>query len=200
MASMGTPDPEEVVTALHRFGLERDRLRTALSRRLGVAAADLDALEHLELGGALSQRELTERLLLTSGAVTQLVDRLERMRPVTPRAPPPPPPPPPGGLAPAPPRPTAASPWWSWPPTPNSPTCPNSAATTKSHAAPRASYPRPAALTSHASWPTSPTLQPQQPNSYPRSPTPGRRPRRVPPEASRPSGRCPTNGVSSVSG
>src|SRR3954452_14004959 len=83
MVGMGTPDPEEVVTALHRFGLERDRLRTALSRRLGVAVADLDALEHLELAGALSQRELTERLLLTSGAVTQLVDRLERMRLVT---------------------------------------------------------------------------------------------------------------------
>src|SRR3954467_14792998 len=83
MAYMGTPDPDEVVTALHRFGLERDRLRTALSRRLGVAVADLDALEHLELAGALSQRELTERLLLTSGAVTQLVDRLERMRLVT---------------------------------------------------------------------------------------------------------------------
>src|SRR3954454_9875388 len=88
MAGMGTPDPEEVVTALHRFGLERDRLRTALSRRLGVAVADLDALEHLELAGALSQRELTERLLLTSGAVTQLVDRLERMR-LLPRRPPP---------------------------------------------------------------------------------------------------------------
>jgi hypothetical protein len=76
----------------------------------------------------------------------------------------------------APPRPTAASPWWSWPPTPNSPTCPNSAATTKPHAAPLASYPPPAALTSHASLPTSPTLQPQQPNSCPRSPTPGRTP------------------------
>jgi DNA-binding MarR family transcriptional regulator len=80
---MRTPGPAEVVTALHRFGLERDRLRTALSRRLGVAVADLDALEHLELAGALSQRELAERLLLTSGAVTQLVDRLERMRLVT---------------------------------------------------------------------------------------------------------------------
>src|SRR2546423_13601021 len=86
MRGMGTPDPAEVVTALHRFGLERDRLRTALSRRLGVAVADLDALEHLELAGALSQRELAERLLLTSGAVTQLVDRLERMRLVSRRA------------------------------------------------------------------------------------------------------------------
>src|SRR3954453_4518456 len=102
MADMGTPGPEEVVTALHRFGLERDRLRTALARRLAVAAADLDALAHLELGGALSQRGLAERLLLTSGAVTQLVDRLERMRFVTRRPHPTHRPPTPVELAPGP--------------------------------------------------------------------------------------------------
>ena len=73
-----TSSSTEVVTALHRFGLERDRLRTALARRLGVALADLDALEHLELAGQLSQRDLAERLLLSSGAVTFLVDRLEQ--------------------------------------------------------------------------------------------------------------------------
>jgi DNA-binding Lrp family transcriptional regulator len=70
--------PEDVVTALHAFGLARDALRAALARRLGLATADLDALEHLELAGALSHRDLAERLSLTSGAVTQLVDRLER--------------------------------------------------------------------------------------------------------------------------
>ena len=75
---MRTSSSDEVVAALHRFGLERDRLRTALARRLGVAAADLDALEHLELAGPLSQRDLAERLLLSSGAVTFLVDRMER--------------------------------------------------------------------------------------------------------------------------
>lgn len=70
--------PAEVVAALHRFGRERDRLRTALARRLGMAGADLDALAHLEAAGPLSQREIGERLLLTSGAITTLVDRLER--------------------------------------------------------------------------------------------------------------------------
>lgn len=54
------------------------RLRTALARRLGIPVADLDALEHLELAGPLPQRDLAERLLLSSGAVTFLVDRLER--------------------------------------------------------------------------------------------------------------------------
>lgn len=68
---------EDVVGALHRFGLERDRLRIAQARRLGIAVADLDALEHLELAGPLTQRDLAMRLLLSSGAVTFLVDRLE---------------------------------------------------------------------------------------------------------------------------
>lgn len=40
---------------------------------------DVDALEYLERFGALTQRDLGARLLLTSGAVTMLVDRLERL-------------------------------------------------------------------------------------------------------------------------
>ena len=45
--------------------------------RSASAATDLDALEHLEADGPLTQRELGERLSLTSGAITMLVDRLE---------------------------------------------------------------------------------------------------------------------------
>lgn len=66
----------DAVAALHRFGTQRDRLRAALARRLRLPLNDLDALEHLELAGPLSQRDLADRLLLTSGAVTLLVDRL----------------------------------------------------------------------------------------------------------------------------
>jgi hypothetical protein len=77
MAFVTSSVPADVVAALHRFGLERDRLRSALCRVLELPVTDLDALEHLELAGPLSQRELAERLLLTSGAVTVLVDRLE---------------------------------------------------------------------------------------------------------------------------
>src|SRR5262245_11986691 len=76
---MGNPSPAEVVARLQRFGLARDRLRSALASRLGIGVTDVDALEHLE-HGPLSQRELGARLLVTSGAVTQLVDRLERLR------------------------------------------------------------------------------------------------------------------------
>jgi len=78
MAAVVSPKADEVVAALHRFGLQRDRFRAALARRVGVALTDLDALEHLERDGPLSQRELGDRLTLSSGAVTFLVDRLER--------------------------------------------------------------------------------------------------------------------------
>ena len=63
---------------MQRFGLQRDRMRAALARRAGISQTDLDALEHLEADGPLTQRDLGERLSLTSGAVTMLVDRLER--------------------------------------------------------------------------------------------------------------------------
>ena len=62
---------------MQRFGLQRDRMRAALARRAGISPTDLDALEHLEADGPLTQRDLGERLSLTSGAVTMLVDRLE---------------------------------------------------------------------------------------------------------------------------
>jgi len=53
-------------------------MRAALAGRAGLSATDLDALEHLEAEGQLTQRELGERLSLTSGAITMLVDRLEQ--------------------------------------------------------------------------------------------------------------------------
>lgn len=52
-------------------------MRAALARHAGLSATDLDALEHLEADGLLTQRDLGERLSITSGAVTMLVDRLE---------------------------------------------------------------------------------------------------------------------------
>jgi len=75
---MTTVEPGVMAAALQRFGLERDRLRAALASQGGISPAELDALEHLEADGPLTQRELGERLWLTSGAITMLVDRLER--------------------------------------------------------------------------------------------------------------------------
>jgi DNA-binding MarR family transcriptional regulator len=75
---MTTRSADELAGRLQRFGLQRDRMRAALARRAGISSTDLDALEHLEADGPLTQRDLGERLSLTSGAVTMLVDRLEK--------------------------------------------------------------------------------------------------------------------------
>src|SRR3954447_15527669 len=75
----GVPaSPASIRLLLHRFGLERDRLRAALCQRAGITESELDALEYLEADGPLTQRQLGERLLLSSGGITVLVDRLER--------------------------------------------------------------------------------------------------------------------------
>jgi len=68
----------EVRQSLHRFGLARDRLSAAVRHRTGLGASELEALEHLEEDGRMTQRELAHRLALTSGGTTLLVDRLER--------------------------------------------------------------------------------------------------------------------------
>ena len=66
-----------VRSQLHRFGLARDRLNFGLVRKVGLSPTGLHALEHLEAAGPLRPTELGERLGLTSGAVTALIDRLE---------------------------------------------------------------------------------------------------------------------------
>ena len=77
---MGDASPRDVVRQLHLFGLARDRLRGAMTSLLGLGLTDLDAVEYLERFGPLNQRDLGKRLQLTSGAVTLLVDRLERLQ------------------------------------------------------------------------------------------------------------------------
>jgi len=68
---------------LHRFGLARDRLSAAVCETAGLAPRELQALEELEEDGPMTQRELADRLRLSSGGMTLLVDRLERAGLVT---------------------------------------------------------------------------------------------------------------------
>jgi len=69
---------DELCQRLRRFGLERDRFKAAVARSTGVSQADFNALEHLDDEGPLTPGQLAERLNLTAGAVTALIDRLER--------------------------------------------------------------------------------------------------------------------------
>ena len=70
---------EEVVNLLRvEFG-EVLAFATAMARRTGLGLSEMAALEHLQHShGRLTPTELGRRPSLSSGAVTALVDRLER--------------------------------------------------------------------------------------------------------------------------
>jgi DNA-binding MarR family transcriptional regulator len=71
--------PVELLTALRHFGLENDRLDAMVARRLGAPPTEFKAMDHLQEAGGLTPGQLADRLALTSGAVTALIDRLERL-------------------------------------------------------------------------------------------------------------------------
>ena len=54
------------------------RYAAATVKRMGLEASELSALEHLQAAGPMALERLGERLSMSPGAVTALVDRLER--------------------------------------------------------------------------------------------------------------------------
>ena len=68
-----------LIAAMRSFTIENTRFDEAFGRRMGVGLADLHALEELQFSGGMTPGRLGERLQLTSGSVTALADRLERM-------------------------------------------------------------------------------------------------------------------------
>jgi DNA-binding MarR family transcriptional regulator len=71
--------PADLLHALRRFGLEDDRFDAVVARRFGAAPAEFKAMDHIMASGGLTPGQLGDRLALSSGAVTALVDRLERL-------------------------------------------------------------------------------------------------------------------------
>ena len=69
----------ELLAALRRFGLEDDRFDAIVARRFDAAPAEFKAMDHILASGGLTPGQLGDRLMLTSGAITALVDRLERL-------------------------------------------------------------------------------------------------------------------------
>jgi DNA-binding MarR family transcriptional regulator len=53
------------------------RHAAATAKRMGIEASELAALEHLQAAGPLTQKRLGERLSMSPGAVTAMIDRLE---------------------------------------------------------------------------------------------------------------------------
>jgi DNA-binding MarR family transcriptional regulator len=64
---------------MRRWSIENNRFDDAVGRRYGIGPADMHALEELEVSGGLTPGQLCARLQLTSGSVTALADRLERL-------------------------------------------------------------------------------------------------------------------------
>ncbi len=54
------------------------RYAAAIAKRMGIETSELAALSHLQEAGPMSLGRLGERLSMSPGAVTALVDRLER--------------------------------------------------------------------------------------------------------------------------
>ena len=71
--------PSDLLQHLRRFGLENDRLDAAVARELGASPVEFKAMDHLHAAGELTPGVLADKLGLTSGAITALVDRLERL-------------------------------------------------------------------------------------------------------------------------
>ena len=74
-----TVEIPEVRLLLRRFTIHRNRWIDTLCRHVGVSRSDYDALEALDEHGSLTPGELGTLLSLTSGSVTALVDRLEKL-------------------------------------------------------------------------------------------------------------------------
>ena len=70
--------PEDIVVSAGRLDVATSGLMVALARAVGVSVPELIALEHLDHDGSLGPSDLARRLQMTTGAVTALVDRLER--------------------------------------------------------------------------------------------------------------------------
>ena len=70
--------PEDIVVSAGRLDVATSGLMVALARAVGVSVPELIALEHLDHDGSLGPSDLAHRLQMTTGAVTALVDRLEK--------------------------------------------------------------------------------------------------------------------------
>jgi DNA-binding MarR family transcriptional regulator len=69
---------QALTRAIARAGDADRRLRLAAAERFGVGATDFDVLVLLDTAGPLAAGRIAEAMAITTGAVTGLIDRLER--------------------------------------------------------------------------------------------------------------------------
>jgi len=69
---------ESVSDLMREHASAATRYAAAVAKRMGMGASELAALEHLEAAGPMTPGQLGGRLSMSPGAVTALVDRLEK--------------------------------------------------------------------------------------------------------------------------
>ncbi|MGH3145476.1 MAG: MarR family winged helix-turn-helix transcriptional regulator [Rubrobacter sp.] len=74
---MSTADHENLGDLVREHSSAVMRYAAAIAKRMGIEASELAALSHLQEAGSMTPGRLGERLSMSPGAVTALVDRME---------------------------------------------------------------------------------------------------------------------------
>ena len=75
---MSTAEGENLANLVREHSSAVIRYAAATAKRMGLEASELSALEHLQAAGPMTLGQLGKRLSMSPGAVTALVDRLEK--------------------------------------------------------------------------------------------------------------------------
>ena len=75
---MSTAEGENLANLVRDHSSGVIRYAAATAKRMGLEASELSALEHLQAAGSMTLGQLGKRLSMSPGAVTALVDRLEK--------------------------------------------------------------------------------------------------------------------------
>ena len=74
---MSSPPQQALPNLVREYTSAVLRHAAATAKRMGLEASELAALEHLQAAGPMAQKHLGERLSISPGAVTAMIDRLE---------------------------------------------------------------------------------------------------------------------------
>ena len=77
---MSSPPQQNLANLVREFTSAVLRHAAATAKRMSLEASELAALEHLQASGPMAQKHLGERLSMSPGAVTAMIDRLESRR------------------------------------------------------------------------------------------------------------------------
>jgi DNA-binding MarR family transcriptional regulator len=74
---MSSPPQQNLADLVREYTSAVLRHAAATAKRMSLEASELAALEHLQASGPMTQKHLGERLSMSPGAVTAMIDRLE---------------------------------------------------------------------------------------------------------------------------